>query len=116
MNTFCVIKKKILQTVLLYAVFSIVPLSVSAAIIPQYAFEDNIPSFIKLDGNGSISISDYKFKEGKKSMYVNWEKGAKLVFDETKIIQESMLSRCLSAIPMFPEWRFPCQVRVVEFT
>ena len=76
---------------LLYAALSFAPVSVSGAIMPQFGFEDKVPSFVKLDGTGSLFLSDYKFKDGKKSMCVLWEKGAKLIFDDSKLIRESAL-------------------------
>ena len=76
---------------LFYAILSLAPQSVSGAILPQFGFEDKIPSFIRLDGNGKLSLSDYKFKEGKKSLCVEWEKGTRLVFDDSRLIKESAL-------------------------
>ena len=84
-------KKHLSRIALLYAILSFVPLSISAAIKPQFNFEDIIPSFIKLDGNGKLSLSDYKFKDGKQSLCIEWEKSAKLIFDDSKLISESAL-------------------------
>ena len=84
-------KKHLSLIALLYAVLAFVPLSISAAIKPQFTFEDNIPSFIKLDGNGNLSLSDYKFKDGNKSLCVDWERGAKLVFDDATLFKKSVL-------------------------
>ena len=78
-------KKHLSRIALLYALLSFVPLSISAAIKPQFDFEDKIPSFVKLDGGGRLGLSDYKFKDGKKSLSVEWEKGAKLIFDDSNI-------------------------------
>ena len=84
-------KKHLSLIALLYAVLAFVPLSISAAIKPQFTFEDNIPPFIKLDGNGNLSLSDYKFKDGNKSLCVDWERGAKLVFDDATLFKKSVL-------------------------
>ena len=84
-------KKHLSRIALLYALLSFVPLSISAAIKPQFDFEAQIPSFVKLDGNGKLSLSDYKFKDGKQSLCIEWEKSAKLIFDDSKLISESAL-------------------------
>ena len=82
-------KKHLSLIALLYALLSFVPLSISAAIKPQFNFEEKIPSFVKIDGKGMLGLSDYKFKEGKKSLSVEWEEGAKLIFDDPKLLSES---------------------------
>ena len=84
-------KKHLSLIALLYALLSFVPLSITATIKPQFNFEDIIPSFIKLDGDGKLSLSDYKFKDGKQSLCIEWEKSAKLIFDDSKLISESAL-------------------------
>lgn len=85
-------KKHLYLTTLLCVVLcSIVPTAVLGAIKPQYGFEDKIPSFIRLDGDGELGLTDHKFKEGKKSLRVEWKSGAKLVFDNADLIKKSIL-------------------------
>ena len=80
-----------LITFLSVALFSMVPTVVSGAIKPQYGFEDKVPSFIRLDGDGELGLTDHKFKEGKKSLCVEWQSGAKLIFDNAELIKKSIL-------------------------
>ena len=43
-----------------------------AAINAQHSFENGIPSFVKVNGNGSVNPSTEKFKDGKTSMRFDW--------------------------------------------
>ena len=61
-----------------------------AAINSQINFEGEMPSFIKVNGNGKAEISGEKFKDGRQSIKFTWEQGGELVFGNFSDIEASM--------------------------
>ena len=61
-----------------------------AAINSQINFEGEMPSFIKVNGNGQAEISGEKFKDGRQSIKFTWEQGGELVFGNFSDIEASM--------------------------
>ena len=61
-----------------------------AAINAQHSFENGIPSFVKVNGNGSVNPSTEKFKDGKTSMRFDWNGQAELLFTNYADLEKSM--------------------------
>lgn len=61
-----------------------------AAINAQYNFENSLPGFIAVNGNGNASVSGEKFKDGKHSVKFEWSSPAELVFNNFSDIEASM--------------------------
>ena len=43
-----------------------------AVINAQYGFEEGVPSFLSVNGNGKLESSSEKFKDGAKSVKFSW--------------------------------------------
>ncbi len=61
-----------------------------AAINAQYTFEAGLPSFISVNGGGSIEHSSEKFKDGSHSVRFSWDSPSELVFSNCSDIESSM--------------------------
>ena len=61
-----------------------------AAINAQYTFEAGLPSFISVNGGGSIEHSSEKFKDGSHSVRFSWNSPSELVFSNCSDIESSM--------------------------
>ena len=61
-----------------------------AAINPQYGFEDGVPRFVSVNGNGDVVTSGAKFKDGVQSLKFGWQGQAELVFNNFLDIEASM--------------------------
>ena len=61
-----------------------------AAINAQHSFEGSIPSFVKVNGHGTISLSTDKFKDGKSSVSFVWNGPAQLLFSNFSDMEASM--------------------------
>ena len=77
-------------------VFSVIALLICwttglfAAINAQYTFEAGLPSFISVNGGGSIEHSSEKFKDGSHSVRFSWDSPSELVFSNCSDIESSM--------------------------
>ena len=61
-----------------------------AAINAQHSFEGSIPSFLKVNGHGTISPSTDRFKDGKSSVSFKWTGPAQLLFSNFSDMEASM--------------------------
>ena len=61
-----------------------------AAINAQYTFEDGVPAFLSVNGNGTLESSDVKFKDGHKSVKFSWDSPSELVFNNFSDIETSL--------------------------
>lgn len=61
-----------------------------AAINPQYGFESGVPGFVKVEGNGTVSHSTEKFKDGCGSLEFKWSGPSSLVFGNFLDMEASM--------------------------
>lgn len=61
-----------------------------AAINSQHNFEDGVPGFVKAEGQGTVTSSDEKFKDGARSLKFEWSGPASLVFSDFLDIEASM--------------------------
>lgn len=61
-----------------------------AAINAQHSFEGSIPSFVRVNGHGTISLSTDKFKDGKSSASFVWNGPAQLLFSNFSDMEASM--------------------------
>ena len=61
-----------------------------AAINAQYTFEKELPSFLSVNGNGKLSLSQDKFKDGSASVRFSWEGPSEVVFSNFSDIESSM--------------------------
>ena len=76
---------------LLFAIFaSFCALQSYAAINAQHSFEDKIPSFVRVNGRGSVELASEKFKDGKTSMKFSWNGPVQLMFTNFSDIEASM--------------------------
>lgn len=84
-----------------------------AAIDSQYGFEDGVPSFLSVNGNGVLESSDIKFKDGAKSVKFSWDGPAEIVFSNfqdieasMKVNQAGMMMWIYNTVPMSEPIRF----------
>ena len=61
-----------------------------AAINSQHNFEDGVPGFVKAEGQGTVTSSDEKFKDGARSLKFEWSGPASLVFSDFLDMEASM--------------------------
>ena len=63
--------------------FPLMVLSVAAeaAINAQYNFESGVPGFVKVQGQGTVTSSADKYKDGSHSLKFEWNGPASLVFE-----------------------------------
>lgn len=61
-----------------------------AAINAQHSFEDKLPTFVRVNGRGSVELSPEKYKDGKTSMKFSWNGPAQLMFTNFGDIEASM--------------------------
>ena len=61
-----------------------------AAINSQYNFEKGVPSFMSVNGNGTLESSQLKFKDGASSVKFSWNGPAEIVFSNFQDIEASM--------------------------
>lgn len=61
-----------------------------AAINAQYSFEDKVPSFLKVNGRGTLECSDEKYKDGTSSVKFSWNGPVQLMFTDFSDIEASM--------------------------
>ena len=61
-----------------------------AAINAQHSFEDKLPSFLRVNGRGSIELSTEKFKDGNSSVKFSWNGPVQLMFTNSQDIEASM--------------------------
>lgn len=60
------------------------------AIVSQYPFETQLPSFVKVNGRGSLALSPEKYKDGRTSLKFSWSGPAQLMFSNYQDIEASM--------------------------
>lgn len=76
---------------LLAIIFTVLFTGVSrAAINAQIQFEDAVPAFVRVNGNGRLELSAEKFKDGRHSAKFSWLGQAELVFSNFSDIEASM--------------------------
>ena len=51
-----------------------------AAVNAQHSFEDKVPSFIRVNGRGAVSVSKDKYKDGRSSLQFSWNGPVQLMF------------------------------------
>ena len=61
-----------------------------AAINSQHNFEDGVPGFVKAEGQGTVTSSNEKFKDGARSLKFEWSGPASLVFSDFLDMEASM--------------------------
>ena len=61
-----------------------------AAINAQYTFENALPSFLSVNGDGTIELSTDKFKDGTHSIKFSWKAPSELVFNNFNDIESSL--------------------------
>lgn len=77
---------------ILPAIFLLLSLSITsrAAINSQYNFEQGVPGFVSAEGQGTVSSSDLKFKDGRHSLRFDWTGPSSLVFTDFLDMEASM--------------------------
>lgn len=61
-----------------------------AAINAQHSFEERVPSFVRVNGHGTITLSTDKFKDGRSSASFVWNGPAQLLFSNFSDMEASM--------------------------
>ena len=79
-----------MKRILISFIFLLVAGEVFAAINAQYGFESGFPHFVKSNGNGTVELSQDKFKDGASSVKFSWNGQAELVFMNFSDIEASM--------------------------
>lgn len=60
------------------------------AIDAQHSFEGRLPSFVRVNGRGSVELSANKFKDGNTSMRFNWNGPVQLMFSNFGDMEAAM--------------------------
>jgi len=71
-------------------VFLTMYVSSFAAINAQHGFEGSVPSFMRVNGRGSLELSDVRYKDGKTSVKFLWNGPAQLMLSNFSDIEASM--------------------------
>ena len=79
-------KKTLLSVILCLSAFG----SAHAAINAQHSFENKLPEFLRVNGRGSIGLSDIKYKDGKTSVKFSWNGPVQLMFTNSADMEASM--------------------------
>ena len=61
-----------------------------AAINAQFGFEDRVPSFVRANGRGTVSLSGEKYKDGKTSVKFEWNGPVQLMLTNSADMEASM--------------------------
>ena len=61
-----------------------------AAINAQHSFEEKLPTFLRVNGRGSIELSTEKYKDGNSSVKFSWNGPVQLMFTNSQDIEASM--------------------------
>ena len=75
---------------LLTFLFFLASFNLFAAVDAQYGFEGVVPSFVRVNGKGSLTLSADKFKDGKTSVRFDWNGPAQLMFSNFADIEAAM--------------------------
>ena len=75
---------------IIFLAFILSSFSLSAAIDAQHTFEGNLPSFLRVNGRGSLTLSSDKFKDGKTSVRFDWNGPAQLMFSNFADMETAM--------------------------
>ena len=81
-----------MRTITIFLVLPLIMLSVrsNAAVNAQYGFEDGVPAFVTVNGNGEVTFSGERFKDGANSLKFSWTGQSELVFNDFLAIEASM--------------------------
>ena len=82
--------KRIMKNLLLTLAALACSITSFAAINAQHSFEDKLPTFVRVNGRGSVELSPEKYKDGKTSMKFSWNGPAQLMFTNFGDIEASM--------------------------
>ena len=76
----------------LLSIISFLALSIStyAAINAQHSFENTVPSFVRVNGKGTVQLSQERFKDGISSVKFTWNGPAQLMFSNFGDMQAAM--------------------------
>lgn len=75
---------------ILSLVLSVSAVASYAAIDAQHSFEGQVPSFMRVNGRGNLSVSDVRFKDGRNSVRFSWEGQAQVMFTNSGDMTASM--------------------------
>lgn len=65
-------------------------MAVHAAINSQFGFEERVPSFVRANGRGTVSLSGEKYKDGKTSLKFEWNGPVQLMLTNSADMEASM--------------------------
>lgn len=79
-----------MRKVLLITFGLICLVSAHAAINAQFGFEERVPSFVRANGRGVVSLASEKYKDGKSSLKFEWNGPVQLMFTNSADMEASM--------------------------
>ena len=79
-------KRTLLSVILCLSAFSLA----QGAINAQHSFENKLPEFIRVNGRGTIGLTDTKYKDGKTSVKFSWNGPVQLMFTNAADMEASM--------------------------
>ena len=74
----------------IFSALILLPVAADAAINAQHDFESGVPGFVKVEGEGSVTSSAERFKDGSRSLKFEWNGPASLVFENFLDMEASM--------------------------
>ena len=79
-----------MRRVIFSVLFMLAAFTSQAAINAQHSFEGSVPSFLKVNGVGSLELSSVRFKDGANSVKFAWNGPAQLMFSNFDDMTASM--------------------------
>ena len=79
-----------MRKLLLITIGLVCSMAVHAAINSQFGFEERVPSFVRANGRGTVSLSGEKYKDGKTSLKFEWNGPVQLMLTNSADMEASM--------------------------
>ena len=79
-----------MRKLLLITIGFVFSMAAHAAINSQFGFEDRVPSFVRANGRGTVSLSGEKYKDGKTSIKFEWNGPVQLMLTNSADMEASM--------------------------
>ena len=79
-----------MKKIIITLVILLSSLNAFAAINAQHGFEGNVPSFMRVNGRGTLALSSEKFKDGKTSVRFDWSGPAQLMLSNFGDMEAAM--------------------------
>jgi len=79
-----------MKKLLVVSVFLLMYVTSFAAINAQHSFEGKVPQFLRVNGKGTLELSDVRYKDGATSVRFAWNGPAQLMFSNFEDMEKSM--------------------------